>query len=97
MRGPLGLSPPSCLDKTSEAPFIMAPISLDELLKLPPAERVEIALALWDSLEDSQLDALMPVTDEQKAEVDRRLAEHERDPASAIPWEQVRRELLEPE
>jgi len=75
----------------------MAPISLDELLKLPPAERVEIALALWDSLEDSQLDALMPVTDEQKAEVDRRLAEHERDPASAIPWEQVRRELLEPE
>jgi hypothetical protein len=44
----------------------MASISLDELLKLPPAERVEIALALWDSLEDTELDALIPLTEEQK-------------------------------
>jgi putative addiction module component (TIGR02574 family) len=73
------------------------PISLDELLKLPPAERVEIALALWDSLEDTEIDRLLPLTDAQKAELDRRLAEHERDPHSAIPWEQVRRELLDPE
>jgi putative addiction module component (TIGR02574 family) len=75
----------------------MASISLDELLKLPPEERVEIALALWDSLEDSQLDALVPLTDEQKAELDRRLEEHDRDPGSAIPWEQVRHDLLKPE
>lgn len=75
----------------------MASISLDKLLKLPPAERVEIALALWDSLEDAELDALLPLTDEQKAELDRRLAEHERDPGSAIPWDQVRRDLLSPE
>jgi putative addiction module component (TIGR02574 family) len=75
----------------------MTPISLDELLKLPPAERVKIALALWDSLEDTEVDALLPLTDEQKAELDRRLAEHESDPSSAIPWEQVRRELLKPE
>ena len=71
----------------------MASISLDELLKLPPAERVEIALALWDSLEDGQLDALVPLTEEQRAELDRRLAEHEKNPGSAIPWEQVRRDL----
>lgn len=71
----------------------MASISLDELLKLPPAERVEIALALWDSLDDGQLDALVPLTEEQKAELDRRLAEHEKNPSSAIPWEQVRRDL----
>ena len=75
----------------------MASISIDQLLKLPPAERVEIALALWDSLEDSELDVLLPLTDEQKAELDRRLAEHERDPGSAIPWDQVRRDLLSPE
>jgi len=75
----------------------MPPISLDDLLKLPPAERVEIALALWDSLEDLEIDALLPLTDEQKAELDRRLAEHERDPESAIPWDQVRRDLLKPE
>jgi putative addiction module component (TIGR02574 family) len=75
----------------------MASISLDELLKLPAAERVEIALALWDSLEDAELDALVPLTEEQKAELDRRLAEHERNPGSAIPWEQVRRDLLSSE
>jgi putative addiction module component (TIGR02574 family) len=75
----------------------MASISLDELLKLPAAERVEIALALWDSLEDAELDALVPLTDEQKAELDRRLAEHEQNPTSAIPWEQVRRDLLSSE
>lgn len=75
----------------------MTPISLEELLKLPPAERVEIALALWDSLEDSEVDSLLPLTEEQKAELDRRTAEHERDPGSAIPWDQVRRELLKPE
>lgn len=75
----------------------MTPISLDELLKLPPADRVEIALALWDSLDDTEVDALLPLTEEQKAELDRRTAEHERDPDSAVPWEQVRRELLKPE
>jgi putative addiction module component (TIGR02574 family) len=75
----------------------MASISLDDLLKLPPAERVEIALALWDSLEDAQLDALVPLTDEQKTELDHRLPEHEKNPGSAIPWEQVRRDLLRPE
>ena len=75
----------------------MASISLDELLKLPPAERVEIALALWDSLEDPELDALLPLTEDQKAELDRRMAAHQQDPSSAIPWEQVRRDLLSPE
>jgi putative addiction module component (TIGR02574 family) len=75
----------------------MTPISLTELLKLPPAERVEIALALWDSLEGGEVDALLPLTEEQKAALDRRLAEHQRDPGSAIPWEQVRRDLLNPE
>ena len=75
----------------------MASISLDELLKLPAAERVEIALALWDSLEDGELDALVPLTEDQKAELERRLAEHERNPSSAIPWDQVRRDLLSSE
>jgi putative addiction module component (TIGR02574 family) len=75
----------------------MASISLDDLLKLPPAQRVEIALALWDSLADAELDALVPLTEDQKAELDRRLATHEQDPGSAIPWEQVRRDLLSSE
>jgi putative addiction module component (TIGR02574 family) len=72
----------------------MTPVSLDELLKLPSAERVEIALALWDCLEHREVGALLPLTEDQKTEPDRRLAEHEGNPGSAIPWEEVRRDLL---
>jgi putative addiction module component (TIGR02574 family) len=75
----------------------MLRISLEELLELPPAERVEIALALWDSLDEAEVDTLLPLTDEQKVELDRRVAERERDPESAIPWDQVRRDLLDRE
>ena len=67
---------------------------LEELLKLPPAERLELAMALWDSVEDSSdIDELFPLTDAQRAELDRRLAEHERNPSSGIPWEEVQRRL----
>ena len=71
----------------------MATNVLDDLLKLPPAERIEIAMALWESLEDDDLMDEFPLTPELKAELDRRWAEHLANPASAIPWEEVRRKL----
>lgn len=46
---------------------------------------------LWDSIA-ADVDAY-PLTDAQKAELDRRLAEHEADPDSAIPWQEVRERL----
>jgi putative addiction module component (TIGR02574 family) len=63
---------------------------LQELLHLTPAERVELAQDLWDSVEDTDFP---PLTAEQKAEVDRRLVEHNKDPSRAIPWEVVRERL----
>jgi putative addiction module component (TIGR02574 family) len=72
----------------------MAKIDLDELLKLPAAERLELAMALWDSIEQSpEADSLLPLTDAQRAGLDRRLAEHEHTPGSGIPWEAVKRRL----
>jgi putative addiction module component (TIGR02574 family) len=35
----------------------------------------------------------VPVTEEQLAEAHRRLAEHDADPSSAIPWDQAEAEL----
>jgi len=67
--------------------------TLSELLKLPVNERVEIALALWESLDDAQREAELALSPEQAAELDRRLAEHLANPGSAIPWEEVRRKL----
>lgn len=71
----------------------MASISLDELLKLPAAERIEIAMALWESLLDAEREAQFKLTPEQEAELDRRWAEHLAEPGSAIPWETVEQEL----
>ncbi len=68
--------------------------TLTKLLELPPTERVDLAMALWDSLTPAEQEAEFVLTPEQRAELDRRLAEHIADPASAIPWDEVRRKLL---
>jgi putative addiction module component (TIGR02574 family) len=67
---------------------------LNDLLRLPFQERADLAMALWESLSDSERDTQLQLTDEQRAELDRRLAEHLEKPASAIPWSEVRAKLL---
>lgn len=68
-------------------------IDLAELRKLSVAERIQLAEDLWDSI---ALDAAQApgLTEAQRRELQRRLGEHDADPASAVPWEQVRAELL---
>ena len=63
-----------------------------ELLKLTPAERIQLAEDLWDSVA-AHPESLPPITDEQRTEIERRLAEHRRDPSSAVSLEQVRTRL----
>jgi putative addiction module component (TIGR02574 family) len=67
---------------------------LPDLLKLPADDRAELAMALWDSLTDDEHDRALELTDVQRAELDRRWAEHLKDPESAIPWTDVRAKLL---
>jgi putative addiction module component (TIGR02574 family) len=67
---------------------------LSQLLKLPAGERAELAIALWESLSDTEREGALELTDEQRDELDRRWAEHVRNPGSAIPWSEVRRKLL---
>jgi putative addiction module component (TIGR02574 family) len=71
----------------------MAPEVMEALLKLPSNERAELALALWESLGDADRDASFELTPELVAELDRRFAEHEADPSTSIPWEEVRKKL----
>jgi len=63
----------------------------DEILKLSVVERLQLVEEIWDSLTEEASD--MPLSDELKRELDRRLALHRANPESAIPWEQVRAEL----
>jgi putative addiction module component (TIGR02574 family) len=63
---------------------------LAELLELTPAERIQLAEDLWDSISPEDMP---PLTEEQQQEIERRLAEHARDPSRASSWEEVRARL----
>ena len=64
----------------------------DQAMQLPPEDRLELGHDLLDSVPDADDDDFV-LSDEQKAEIERRIAEHERDPGSAISWEVVRERL----
>ena len=51
-------------------------------------------MALWNRLTDVEREAQFELTDEQRAELDRRWAQHVADPSSAVPWADVRAKLL---
>lgn len=63
---------------------------LVELLKLDASERLQLVGDLWDSISEEDL----PLTEQQSAELQRRMDELERDPSIGIPWEEVRASLL---
>ena len=71
----------------------MAPEVMASLLKLSSGDRAELAMALWESLDEATRTAVVDLTPAQAAELDRRLAEHRADPSTAIPWSEVRKKL----
>ena len=70
----------------------------DQVMQLPAEERLRLGYDLIERVPEADED--FELTDEQKAEIDRRIAEHERDPSSAIPlkssWQGFSRGLDEP-
>ena len=70
---------------------VMAPMS--DLLQLPPSERLALAIALWDSLDDQAREGALPVDPALCAELDRRWATHLANPEAAVPWDEVRSQL----
>jgi putative addiction module component (TIGR02574 family) len=68
--------------------------TLSQLLRLPAGDRAELAMALWESLSETEREGELALTEEQGAELDRRWAEHLANPGSAVPWSEVRRKLL---
>jgi putative addiction module component (TIGR02574 family) len=57
---------------------------------LSTAEKVELLEAVWESLETDA----MSLTEEQRAELDYRIARHEQNPSDVVSWEQVRAGLF---
>ena len=53
--------------------------------RLSVEERLALVEELWDSIAEAT-----PLTNAQRAELERRLAEHEANPGDVISWEEVR-------
>lgn len=65
---------------------------LDQARQLSVEEQLELVEALWDNI--AQCNAVPPPSDAQKAELDRRLADHEKNPDDVVPWSEVKKSAL---
>jgi len=62
---------------------------LEQIRWLPPEEQYDIAEKVWAGLGDVEAE----LTPEQAGELDRRLADFEKDPRAGIPLDQVKAEM----
>lgn len=63
-----------------------------DLAQLSLAERIQLVEDLWDTI--AATPEAIPVTDAQKAELDRRLARYQSSPADGRSWAEVKAALL---
>ena len=61
--------------------------------KLPISERIQLVEDLWDSIAEESPDSLQ-LSAPERAEMQRRYADHLANPSTSIPWEQVRAMLF---
>ena len=67
--------------------------SISNYKELPISERIQLVEDIWDSIAEEKLSSLQ-LSVEESNELNRRLAAHQADPSSGIPWEQVRATLF---
>ncbi len=65
---------------------------LDQAHQLSLQEQLELVEALWDSI--AKRNAAPLPTDAQKAELDRRLADHQANPDDVLAWSDVKAAAL---
>ncbi len=65
---------------------------LEDALTLPPDERVDVAVALMDSLNEQEDEG---VEEAWAKEIERRIQEVESGAVKTIPWADVRRRLIQ--
>jgi putative addiction module component (TIGR02574 family) len=61
--------------------------------RLGVEERLDLVEQIWDSLAADN--AAVPLTDTQRAELDRRIADHDRSPDDVVSWENVKSSVSE--
>ena len=68
----------------------MKTVLVEEMVKLPAPERLELIGALWDSLSEEEV----PLTKAQVAELDRRLDDMDMNPGDEMTWEEARQRIV---
>jgi putative addiction module component (TIGR02574 family) len=66
--------------------------NLAELLELPVEQRLQLVEAIWDSL--VEIPEAIPISEDVREELDRRLAAYYDDPSSVRPWREIKAELF---
>ena len=64
---------------------------LSDILELTIAERIQLAEDIWDSV--AAFPEALPLTDAQKAELDRRLQAYAQNPNEGISWDELKDKL----
>ena len=69
----------------------MSAVLKETILQMSPAERIALALEIWESVEAEA--AELPLTQAQKAELDQSLEDMEANPDDELSWEAAKAEL----
>lgn len=66
----------------------MAKVNIADVLEMPIAERILLVEDIWDSIAEVQ--EAVPLTEEQRIELSRRLDAYHHDKQAGSPWEEVK-------
>ena len=66
---------------------------LSDILELSVAERIQLVEDIWDSI--AAVPEALPLTDTQRQELDRRLEAYAQNPREGIPWDELKKKVLE--
>ena len=69
----------------------MIKLSRADVLNLSVPERIQLVEDIWDSI--AEVPEQVKLTEEQKAELDRRLDAYHQNPDEGSPWEFVREQI----
>ncbi|MBD3391956.1 MAG: addiction module protein [Chitinivibrionales bacterium] len=70
----------------------MKNITAADLLRLSVAERLQFVEDVWDSI--ASVPEELPITEDEKQELDRRLEAFHKDPQKGSPWSDVKTRIL---
>ena len=69
--------------------------TIADIIELSVPERIQAVEDIWDSI--AAVPEAVPLTEHQKADLDRRLEAYHRNPAAGTPWAKIRERIRRPE